>query len=140
MTPEQTAREIVASGYIDGPLEDGSWLEMPASAMINTIAKAIAAEREACAKIADPIEHGGPWSDVEKQAYDVRAVIAAAIRARGRHEAKLERIAELEAALEDFAAIYRDVWGAEGKKDADVCEAFERAIVKHGRLRKGARE
>lgn len=53
------------------------------SELAKAIDEAIAEEREACAKAADPIEHGGPWTDIEKQAYDVRSVVASAIRARG---------------------------------------------------------
>ena len=37
-----------------------------------------------------------------------------------------------QAALADFVAIYRDVWGAEGKTDADFCAAFERTLLRHG--------
>jgi hypothetical protein len=51
-------------------------------AQCQLVEDAFNAEREACAKVADPIEHSGPWTDVEKQAYDVRTVIAAAIRNR----------------------------------------------------------
>lgn len=36
---------------------------------------------EECAAIAKPIEHNGPWTDVEKQAFDIRSVIYDAIRA-----------------------------------------------------------
>lgn len=52
MSPEEEAREIVRRGY-SGDMDDDSWLEMPASEMIKAVAKAIAAEREACAKIVE---------------------------------------------------------------------------------------
>lgn len=37
----------------------------------------------------------------------------------------------LSAIVADFAAIYRDVWGVDDKKDADVCRAFEQVILRH---------
>jgi hypothetical protein len=57
-------------------------LKATAREVAEVVRDAILAEREACARVADPIEHSGPWTDVEKQAYDVRAVVAAAIRNR----------------------------------------------------------
>jgi Ribonuclease G/E len=34
-----------------------------------------------CAEFAKPIEHDGPWTDLEKQAYDIRSIIYEKIRA-----------------------------------------------------------
>lgn len=38
------------------------------------------------------------------------------------------RLRAFKLAMDD---IYSRVWGADGKKDADVCEAFERVILRH---------
>lgn len=49
---------------------------------ITPVARAILAERERCARLADPVEPRGDWhaSAYEKQAYDLRVNIAASIR------------------------------------------------------------
>lgn len=84
MTPEEQATEIVRRGYVSSDFGPDSWLEMPASEMIKAVAKAIAAEREACAKlaedfVADVEDRDGTWSDIAAQACEQ---VGAAIRAR----------------------------------------------------------
>ena len=41
-------------------------------------------------------------------------------------------IERLRSAFSDFHAIYDDHYGVEGKTDADVCKAFEDAIIRSG--------
>ncbi len=46
------------------------------------IRDAVVAEREACARIADPLPTEEDDSDIEKQSHDIRDVISSAIRSR----------------------------------------------------------
>ena len=53
-----------------------------ADAEIERLRAAVLAEREACARIADPMPESAHSTPYEKQAIDIRTNIAAAIRAR----------------------------------------------------------
>lgn len=78
MDAERIPKDIdrIATDLVRTPYEDDvEWN------MYLAIARAILAERERCAKIAEPINlQDTGTTDYEKQAYDLRDIIAIAIR------------------------------------------------------------